>query len=59
MSDNNLVIDLKGVSKRYRRVEALKGVDLKVVGNVRAKAWGIGKTVPVDYVREVPWKDLQ
>jgi len=33
MSNNNLVIDLKGVEKRYgRRVHALKGIDLQVHG---------------------------
>lgn len=33
MPDNNLVIDLKGVEKRYgRKVHALKGVDLQVHG---------------------------
>ncbi|MEM0999733.1 MAG: LEA type 2 family protein [Bacteroidota bacterium] len=35
-----------------------KGLSLRIVGNIRAKAKGIGKTVPVDYVKELPWKEM-
>lgn len=35
-----------------------KGVDLRVTGKLRARAMGIGKTIPVDINNFVAWKDI-
>lgn len=35
-----------------------KGVDLRVTGKLRARALGIGKTVPVDITNFVAWKEI-
>jgi LEA14-like dessication related protein len=35
-----------------------KGVDLRVTGKLRARALGIGKTIPIDFSNFVAWKDM-
>lgn len=35
-----------------------KGVDFRVVGEIRARAIGIGKTIPIDFTNFVKWSEL-